>query len=216
MKTSRSAIALIVFLIVTFSLFVCGQDQAIHVDKAPFTVSGKGFICTPVAIMNGSHPALFIIGDGAYHLLSTRAHRFSIAGQTIEYPEIENIAASGNDPEGRFMVIASSTAITSDIGVDEVFHAGAYLVKARRAIKAGEIIPTLLLTGKDGKNSIISIEEVNQEETKGTPTEPEPVLTIFDALAKPNSRLLAMKAWRISNSTVKSITPVVHWEVPEK
>ena len=200
MKMLNLKIALTVFLIAGVGALSYGQDKAITVGDIPLKVSSKVFTTKPVATFEkgASEPAYFIIRSGGYEGWSVRMRDFVIGEQTVKYPVFGIVNCSGFDSTGYCTMIASTTVFTADIKAGEALRSGGYLIEAKRSVKAGEAVPTLLLIG-NSSYSILSIEAAPATKEKGDAAKPQPWLTIFDERLKPGDRSLALETWRSSN-----------------
>jgi hypothetical protein len=205
MKKAKSTVALALFLSATVGTLTHGQDKTITVP----TLSAKAFVTTPaITLLKHGDAGNLVIGSGRNTYWDERVHDFMIGGQTVKYPVFGIVPSSGSDSSGNFTVFASTTVIREDVNAGEVLRSGGYLVEAKRAIKAGEAIPTLLLTADLKAYSIISIDAAPKGKDKSDVAKPQPWLTIFRELATPRDRAMALEAWRISNETVeKGVRP---------
>ena len=179
----------------------------ISADYPP--ISKTAFISTPVLpIKKGTIlPARGVVeAAGENQGWSISEHDFVIGARTVKYPVfgVVNFASIGN-----FTVIASTTVIKVGLKAGEVLHSDGYLIEAKRAIKAGETIPTVCMEGKGGY-SIISIDAVPQAKDKDAHAKPQPCLTLIDERVKLSDRTNVLEAWRLSNESVikKGIPPI--------
>jgi hypothetical protein len=207
MKKARPTIALALFLGATVGTLSLGQDKTITVP----TLSAKAFVTTPaIKLLRHGDAGNLVMGDGRDTYWDERVHDFVIGGQTVKYSVFGIIPGSGSDSAGNFTVFASTTVIREDVRAGEVLRSGGYLVEAKRAMKAGESIPTLLLTTDQKAYSILSIEAApaTKGKDKRDAAKSQPWLAIFGEHATPRDRALALEAWRISNEIAANLRAI--------
>jgi hypothetical protein len=162
--------------------FLAGQ-VSIGADITP--VDNKTFTCSTVQpLKKGDNIAAKTSDDQAW---SADKYSFKIGDNTVNYPIMAMVKCS----DGNFQVLfAATTTIKVDIKAGEVIHSEDFEIEAKRAVKAGEIIPTILVG-----NSPISIEAGPQ--AKDSSDKPKPFLTIFKDDVKKEDRALALEAWEV-------------------
>jgi hypothetical protein len=168
-------------------------------------IAAKAFTAAPVQPLHKGNvlPAKGVIGPlGLTQMWSLRTHAFALASQTLTYPVIGSVRCSNFSATGSFTrVIASTTSIKADLKAGQVLHSGGYLVQAAEPIKAGETIPSLLVTFF-GKFFILSLAEAPQSQKKDLA--PQPRLSIADDRATPADRDIALEAWRVANQSARA------------
>jgi hypothetical protein len=212
MKKTLSTLVLVALLTIASASFAqnapgqptfVDSDIRLVVDYPP--VATKAFTTTPVLpLKKGAvQPAKGVIGPlGLTQMWSLLLHPFTIGAQTLNYPVIGSVRCSNFSATGSFTrVIASTTTIKADLKAGEVLHSGGYLIEAKQPIKAGETIPTLLVTFL-GKYFILSIEDAPQAQKKDLA--PQPRLAIVSERATPADRDIALEAWRTSNQSARA------------
>jgi hypothetical protein len=212
MKTILSALALAALL--TIAAVAHAQNapgQSTYVDSDIRLVvdypaiAAKAFTATPVQPLHKGNvlPSKGVIGPlGLTQMWSLRTHAFALASQTLTYPVIGSVRCSNFSATGSFTrVIASTTSIKADLKAGQVLHSGGYLVQAAQPIKAGESIPSLLVTFF-GKFFILSLAEAPQSQKKDLA--PQPRLSIADDRATPADRDIALEAWRVANQSARA------------
>jgi len=193
--------ASMVLLIGAGGALTYGQDRTITLSAFPATVSTAAFTTTEVLPPEKGQavPAQFVIGHGCTQSWDVRVHAFVNADRTVKY----SVVGLVNCPEfgsRSFGVFASTTLIKMDLESNEASHSGGYLMESKRALKAGETVPSLLFMRGD-YYSIMSIEPAQGKQDKGDAAA-QPWLSIFDERLKQSDRTLALQAWQTANDTV--------------
>lgn len=212
MRPILSAIALATLLPVASATLAHGQssrptfvDSDIRLVVSYPPIAAKAFTTTPVEPLHKGSvlPAKGVIGPlGLTQMWSLRTHAFAIASQTLTYPVIGSVRCSNFSATGSFTrVIASTTQFKPALKAGEVLHANGYLIEANQPIKAGEIIPTLLVTFS-GKTFIFSLEGAPQSQKKDLA--PQPRLSIVSERASAADRAIALEAWRAANQSARA------------
>jgi hypothetical protein len=162
--------------------FLAGE-LSIGGDISP--VDNKTFTCATVQpLKKGDKIAARTSDDQAW---SADKFSFKIGDNTVAYPVMAMVKCS----DGNFQVLfAAKTTIKVDMKAGEVIHSEGFSIEAKRAIKAGETIPTILIG-----DSPISIEADSQ--AQDSKAKPKPFLTIFKDDAKKEDRALALEAWGV-------------------
>ena len=202
MKRIALKVTIVVFLFGAVGTLANGQ---ITLGDLPGAVSNKAFTSTPVApLKKGTVLASSYIMDNwcGKQSWGFDSYDFLIGGNTVTFPVIGLMDCSGSDSTGNYTVLASKTVFAVDIKAGELLHSGGYLIEAKRAIKAGETIPTLLFWGSGG-DSFLSIEEAPKAEGNNSTAKPQPLLTIFDEHMKPNERTSVVGARWIAKKIVR-------------
>jgi hypothetical protein len=204
----RARAASAVLLIGLVAALTYGQNQTITSGEVPPTFSNPAFTSNAVAPLKKGDalPANFVIGHGCMEAWDPRVHVFVNGDQTVKYP-VSGVVNCSDSDSGSFAVFASTTVIRTDMRADQASRANGYLIESKRAIKAGEAVPTLIFMG-NGVYSIVSIESAHGQTDKGNTAIAEPWLTIFDTRLKPSDQLLVVQAWRASNETVTGLLSV--------
>jgi hypothetical protein len=187
---------------VLLGLSLCAQDNA-----ARTTQDKAAFVNTPVVPFEQGRrlaAGIILVSDGTVQSWSLMKDCV-IGERTVKYPVVGMVKFpdSGSTKGSVITVVVSRTVISEDIPLGAVLHSGGYLMEAKRAIKAGDIIPTLLIKGDTG-DSIMSMEAAPNAVEKGDSGKPQPWLTIFDERPKDTERALALDGWRISNERVNN------------
>jgi hypothetical protein len=167
-------------------------------------VNSKAFATVPAApIRPGKAPANFVIGSGTNQVWSLEDHEFIVGDRTLRYPIVGIVSGPQSDSSRNFTVFASTTTFAADLAAGTVLHSDGYVIETKRAIKAGDKVPTLLLVS--GEFSIFSMEgETGKEEASGD-TKSQPWLTIFKEGYKPANQTFAIDTWRITNGYVSTL-----------
>jgi hypothetical protein len=183
---------------------VIDSEITLGADFPPIT--SKLFTSTPVLPLKKGTvlPAKAVIAAlGMNQMWSVSQHGFAIGAATLKYPVTGLVRCSNFPNTGSFArVIASTTVIKVDLKTGGGLHSDGYWIEAKRAIKAGETIPTLRIV--IGRNSyIVSIEEAPPATNKDAAGNPLPGLTIVREHGPPGDRDVALEAWRIANQSVR-------------
>jgi hypothetical protein len=192
-----------------------GQQGTITANDDFPIVNNRVFTCRPVQPLRkgDAEPANYILGDGCTSVWTARVHRFEVGGHTVRYPVHGVINCSGISVSSG--VVATTTVIKVDIKAGEIVDSGTYQMKAARAVKRGEVVPTLLFF-QNKQQSVMSIEAA--QTTKGNREDalPQPWLTIFDKRLSPKVRNRILETWRASNKTVESMLKTPSGLLPNK
>ena len=179
------------------------SDIRLVVDYPP--IASKAFATTPVQPLHKGTvlPAKGILGPlGLTQMWSLRSHAFTVGSQTLTYPVVGSVRCSNFSDTGSFTrVIASTTQIKVALKAGEALHSGGYLIEASQAIRAGETIPTLLVTFS-GKTFILSLEDAPQSQKKDLA--PQPRWSIVSERASAADRAIALEAWRTANQSAQA------------
>jgi len=156
---------------------------------------------TVVPLKKGSVlPSRGIVGPlGMDRMLSLRQYDFTVGGQRQRFPVISLMRCSNFPDTGEFvMVIASTTAIQSNLKSGDVLDQEGFQLESRRAFRSGENVPSLRILFQH-KKFILSLEAVQGSS--------QPALSISPDLANAGQRAIALEAWKYAQQSAKMGVP---------
>lgn len=142
-----------------------------------------------------------IIGPlGMDRMLSLRQHEFRIGSRSLRMPLISLLRCSNFPDTGEFvMVLASTMTLTKPLKSGAVTRGGGFLLKTRRAFRAGETIPAVRIIFQR-KKFLFSLEPAPGAET-------QPAVSISQRGLGAADRAVAREAWRLARQSARLGVP---------